>query len=109
MKNYNTWGVPWQPVVQPHLDVYHRQGRLGRHGVGHPHQELQHMRAERPGAVWASLIITISAKVPNNFLPAAGKGLRVNFFMTFVAEVSMANVKRRLRLVAGLDFLPYKL
>ena len=50
-------GVPWQPVVQPHLHVHHRQGRLGHAGVGHPHQELQHVE-ERHGAVWASLIST---------------------------------------------------
>ena len=49
-QNYSTWGVPWQPVVQPHLDVYHRQGRLGHHVVVHPHQELQHVRAEHLGA-----------------------------------------------------------
>ena len=55
-QNYSTWGVPWQPVVQPRLGVHHRQGSLGRHGVGHPHQELQHVRAERHGADWASLI-----------------------------------------------------
>ena len=54
--NYNTWGVTWQPVVQPHLDVNHRQGRLGRRGVGHPHQELQQVE-ERHEAVWASLVI----------------------------------------------------
>ena len=53
-----THGLPWQPVVQPHLDVHHRQGRLGCRGVGHPHQELQHVRAERHGAVWASLVVT---------------------------------------------------
>ena len=58
MMNYNTWGVPWQPVVQPHLDVYHRQGRLGRHGVAHPHQELQHVWAEHLGADWIGLIIS---------------------------------------------------
>ena len=47
IRNYNMWGVTWQSiVVQPHLDVHHRQGRLGRHGVGHPHQELQHVPAE---------------------------------------------------------------
>ena len=56
MKNYSTWGVPWQPVVQPHLQVHHRQGRLGRHGVGHPHLELQHVRAEHLGADWIGLV-----------------------------------------------------
>ena len=45
--NYSMWGVTWHPVVQPH----HCQGRLGRHGVGHPHQELQHVWEERHGAV----------------------------------------------------------
>ena len=33
-------GVTRQPVVQPCLRVHHRQGRLGRRGVGHPHQEV---------------------------------------------------------------------
>ena len=32
IKNYNMWGVPWQPVVQPHLRVHHGQGRLGHAG-----------------------------------------------------------------------------
>ena len=41
-----------------HLDVYHRQGRLGRHGVGHPHLELQHVRAEHLGADWIGLVLT---------------------------------------------------
>ena len=59
-QNYSTWGVPWQPVVQPHLDVYHRQGRLGRHGVGHPHQDLQHVRAEHLGADWIGLVKSIT-------------------------------------------------
>ena len=30
--NYNTWGVTWQPVVQPRLRVHHGQGRLGHAG-----------------------------------------------------------------------------
>ena len=53
-------GVPWQPVVQPRLRVHCRQGRLGRRGVGRPHQEVQHLRhelAERHRAVWISLVI----------------------------------------------------
>ena len=54
--NYNTWGVPWQPAVQPHLDVHYSQGCLGHHGVGHPHQELQHVRAEHLGADWIGLV-----------------------------------------------------
>ena len=32
IKNYNMWGVTWQPVVQPRLDVHHGQGRLGHAG-----------------------------------------------------------------------------
>ena len=62
--NDNTWGVPWQPVVQPHLDVHHRQGRLGSHGVGHLHQELQHV-GERHGAVWASLEFIMDLTIYN--------------------------------------------
>ena len=59
------------PVVQPHLDVYHRQGCLGRHGVGHPHQELQHVRAEHLGADWIGLSgigITILKKLESTQL-----------------------------------------
>ena len=51
-------GVTRQPVVQPHLQVHHGQGRLGRHGV----QEVQRVRhevAERHGADCAALEITL--------------------------------------------------
>ena len=43
-------GVTRQPVVQPRLRVHHRQGRLGRHGVGGPHQEVQRVRHGAGGA-----------------------------------------------------------
>ena len=48
-----------QPAVQPHLRVHCRQGRLGRRGVGRPHQEVQHLRhelAERHGGDWIGLL-----------------------------------------------------
>ena len=41
--------VTRQPVVQPHLEVHHGQGRLGRHGVKEV-QRVQHEVAERHGA-----------------------------------------------------------
>ena len=49
-------GVTRQPVVQPHLQVHHGQGHLGRHGV----QEVQRVRhevAERHGADCTALVI----------------------------------------------------
>ena len=52
-------GVTRQPVVQPHLQVHHGQGRLGRHGV----QEVQRVRhevAERHGADCTALLKTIT-------------------------------------------------
>ena len=50
-------GVTRQPVVQPHLQVHHGQGRLGRHGV----QEVQRVRhevAERHVADCTALVVT---------------------------------------------------
>ena len=52
--NYNTWGVTWQPVVQPHLRVHHGQGRLGHAGgwiSGNPE--------ERQGAVRSTYVVEI--------------------------------------------------
>ena len=48
-------GVTRQPVVQPHLQVHHGQGRLGRHGVQEV-QRVRHELAERHGADWIGLI-----------------------------------------------------
>ena len=51
-------GVTRQPVVQPHLQVHHGQGHLGRHGV----QEVQRVRhevAERHGADFTALDKTV--------------------------------------------------
>ena len=50
-------GVTRQPVVQPHLQVHHGQGRLGRHGVKEV-QRVQHELAERHGDDWIGLVIT---------------------------------------------------
>ena len=55
MENYNTWGVPWQPVVQPHLDVHHGQGRLGHAGGW-----ISGNQGERQGAVRPTSIVKIS-------------------------------------------------
>ena len=50
--NYNTWGVTWQPVVQPHLLVHHGQGRLG-HAGGWISGNLE----ERQGAVRPTFVV----------------------------------------------------
>ena len=48
-------GVPWQPVVQHHLQVHHGQGRLG-HAGGWISGNL----GERQGAVRLTFVVKVS-------------------------------------------------
>ena len=48
-------GVPWQPVVQPHLRVHHGQGRLGHAGGW-----ISGNQGERQGAVRPTYVVKIS-------------------------------------------------
>ena len=41
-------GVPWQPVVQPPLDVHHGQGRLGHAGGWISGNQEESQEAVRP-------------------------------------------------------------
>ena len=52
-------GVPWQPVVQPHLRVHHGQGRLGHAGGW-----ISGNQGERQGAVRPTYVVKISCIVP---------------------------------------------
>ena len=49
------WGVPWQPVVQPRLDVHHGQGHLGHAGGW-----ISGNQGERQGAVRPTYVVKIS-------------------------------------------------
>ena len=48
-------GVPWQPVVQPHLRVHHGQGRLGHAGGW-----ISGNQGEPQGAVRPTYVVKIS-------------------------------------------------
>ena len=48
-------GVTRQPVVQPHFQVHHGQGRLGHHGLQEV-QRVRHELAERHGADCTALL-----------------------------------------------------